>query len=652
MGPIATQLVENERRLTAAWGPPVPRGVVATPNAAERALESMREAVASRQHGRDSWLTLLAAGYEATHDERYADAARALWVIWLDNEPLQNSRWLPKGRLDPLMIPHRLGDTECDGWFGALPVFCTSNRFDEAFIARIVDHARAQLDYLCDHLYVARNMRMTQGDGLLTQGLRLAFLPEATRWRETGRRIVAESLAHQFNADGGSIEATGWYHFICMNMALRFHRLGKAMPELGLHIDPQVLAKGFDYLSALVQPDGNLAIIGDCTSPLPYHGSPLKQQEQPQRGTLAQVNERRASVLRELGMNADLPPTSQIFPHTAQAMLRSDWSDAATYLTFDATRRSGYHWHPARNAIQIFHHGKRMLSDPGRMSYDATPERTYAVSTRGHSTINFNGWNQSDAPSDISLRCEAGFDLVTGYYAGGYWPGMGAGIGPGIYGTHHRTMLWVRGRFVIVLDHVAHQAMPGHKPTIECNWQFGIGSARFDADTNRVITNHDGVHLLALPALYPDGTTFSLHSGDVNPHRGWCADDKDQPQPAPMLHMRVEQYDPWNADFATVFVPFVGTQPELDVARVARPEQTGAGHVTLRWCNGETDEVWWTRQLTSAIGRHDGIDTNAAFVHARLDASGRAIRTLVVDGTMASPYTRETRATPSMFVAE
>lgn len=589
-------------------------------------------------------LVSLAHRFARTGDDRCAEAARALFAHWLDAEPLRDGAWVPPPRYNALDIPHRLGDTECAGWFEPLATLAASPRFDEAFLARVVAHAAAQLNYLVDHLYVARNILMSQADGLLTQGLRLSFIPASARWREVGGRVIADMVTRQFNDDGGSIEATAWYHFIAMNMLLRFHRLGNAMPDLHLHADPRRVAASFDYLSALVQPDGDVTLIGDCTTGLTDHGDP------PRPCTLARVNERRAAVLRELGVPDALPPVSQLFPHTGQAMLRTDWSADATYIAFDTTRRSGYHWHPARNSVQIFHAGKRVLADPGRMTYADTPERSYAVSTRSHSTMNLNGWDQSDAPASIALRTVEGYDLVTGHYAGGYWPKLGTGFGTGIYAEHHRALLWVRGRFVVVLDNLLNNAQEAHKPDVECNWQLGFGDARLDAGAGRVVADCGGARLLLLSALRTARMAMSLHRGDTNPHRGWLADEHDQPQPAPMLRMAAARVEPWNIDLATVLVPFTGDAPSLEVIRSMDPAGAGAGRVTLRWGDGATDDLWWTRRLASAIGKRDEINTDAALVHVERDASGKMTRTLIVDGTHAAPITGRRRDLPAMFV--
>ena len=640
MSKIGDELLANERRLTEAWGdalPAVSDELIATVDrVADQTATAAGELTAWAQGMSSHLLGQLASAYRHSKDEKYARAAKAVYSFWLAKE-MEEKGWQPPK--DPLVIPHRLGDTEVVGWFGALPELVSSPAFDEAFLARIVEYARLCLNYLADNLHEGRNIRMTQTDALFTQGMRLAFLPDSAKWRAVGLRGLNDAFHRQFHPDGSSIEATGWYHYIVMNMALRYWRLKCARPELGLQVTKSLVTKALEYTTALIQPDGEFSRIGDCTAGVhPFQ-------------TLPSFLEHRANVRRELGLAAELPPPSQFFPGAKQAFLRESWEPGAMYITFDATHRKGYHWHPARNAIQLHLRDERVIADPGRMSYDATPHRAYACSTRAHSTMNLNGWQQSCSDPSFEFRSVEGYDIVHSLYDGGYWPIGDMQHGQGLYGEHHRLLMWVRGRFVVVIDSLYHTEGEGSKPTIECNWQFGPGSVDLDPESGRVAYQRREANLLMLFSLKPKGMTMSLHEGELEPCRGWVADRSDRPQPAPFLSMRAEKVDPWHTDMATVMIPHVpGEQPRVVAERLADPSDAKFGRIALKWDDGTVDEVYWTRRLQFALDDADGIRTDAAMVHIAKGADGEFVKALVYDGSYLDPYTKEWREKRETFV--
>lgn len=642
MPTIAQRLVANEQRLTEAWGDILPlyddtvRSRVDEVAASIDATGHVRPAesgVVGWAHGvNPHTLAELAAAYRATGTEAYAAAARAFYQYWLDEE---DGGHMPG---DILTIPHRLGDTEVVGWFGSLPHLLSSPSFDEEFLTLIVESARRNLDHLLTILHPARNMRMTQMDALLTEGLRLDWLPESETWRSVGLRGINDSLFRQFNADGSSIEGTGWYHYIVANMALRFWQLGQAMPSLGIQIAAEQVADAFDCTVAMVGPDGKFNRIGDCTASInPYH-------------TLDEVLDRRAEVRRILGADQTLPPTKQVFPDMKQALLRDEWSATSTYLTFDVSRRMGFHWHPARNSLQLQVGKDRLIADPGRMHYEPTPHRCHAVTTRAHSTVNLNGWNQSDSEGQItSAHCD-GYDILTGIYDGGFWPMNEMEHGHGMFGSHHRTVIWCHGRFIVVIDNVRHTQGEGEKPTIECNWQFGPGSVSLDPDNRRAESQHAEINMLMLFALCPEDTQFSLHEGEMEPCLGWVADDSDNPVPAPFLQMRIENRDPWNTDTATILIPHaIGSSPEVTACRSVDPLDRGYGSFCLQWGDGQADTFYWTPRQETWLDEVDGMKTDAGLIHLHADAGGKQETAMIHDGSYLSPLVSETKPVRETF---
>jgi hypothetical protein len=413
------------------------------------------------------------------------------------------------------------------------------------------------------------------------------------------------------------------------------------MPELGLAITTDMISRMHDYAVACTLPNGTIT---------PMHDSRGGLQMGARRN---EMMERRAAFRSTAGLPAELPPPSRLFPDAGQVFLRDRWGEEGTYLTFDATTRRSYHWHPSRNTIQLYAHGRALLVDSGYPF--AKPDfPAYGYRTREHSTLNLNGWDQSPARAQLSYRSVPGYELVEGLYEGGYWPISNHSHGQGIYAEHHRTLLWIRDRCIVVLDHLSTTSEAGRKPTLESVWQLGPGPVKLQPEQKKAVTQHPDSNLLMLFPLQPKGMQMSLHEGERDPYRGWLALDwGERYTAAPQIRLHAEKYDPWNADLVTVLVPYRGTtepgltaqatEPSLD------PNARSPGKLLLRWADGSSDELYWTHRLNTAIGEQDGFDSDAALVHLQRRANGTLDRGLVVNGSYIRPFLQEIKSRLEMF---
>jgi hypothetical protein len=259
-----------------------------------------------------------------------------------------------------------------------------------------------------------------------------------------------------------------------------------------MNVSAEGVASLFDYLAAATRPTGWITSLNDSSC-----GDFVKT-----RGNgISDVLKERAEFRKSLGLEERSLPTVQVFPWAGQAFLRESWENDATYITFDATTCRSYHWHPSRNAIQLQAYGRLFIADPGAFSYTDPLWGGYGLSTRAHSTLNLNGWNQCEGRADIRYRGAPGYDVVEGSYEGGYWSG-GAGWasdhGQGIHATHHRTLVWIRGRCIVVLDQLHHPAEPSSKPALESVWQLAQGPVELQPEKSRAFTRHEDANLLML----------------------------------------------------------------------------------------------------------------------------------------------------------
>jgi len=562
--------------------------------------------------------TLLDA-WEKTGDERYAMTSRDLIADWIRVHPTRGGWTLAKYD-NTLNLSIRNQQ-----WLGTLPYFLNSPAFNDAFVTSVVESSACQIEFLCGRLNRDGNWRIAQADSILNAGVLLTGHPKAERWRRLGVSVINDAFERQVLPDGVHVERTPDYHNWMRAVFEGYWRASRAMPELGLQIRPEVVARMYDYELASLRPNGAMNALHDCDG---AHTGKRRADWSAARG----------SFLRMAGLLDDLPPTSQNFPYAGQACWRDSWEESATYVTFDASNWGGGHCHLSRNTVQMHAFGRSLIVDPGTLTYEVSdPMLACGRSTRAHSTMNLNGWNQSESDPTSRFVSVEGYDLAEGLYAGGYWPGRyqwgwTEGHGRGLWAQHHRTALWVRGRCLVILDCLRCDAASAGGPFAESNWQFSEGRVALDAERRRAVTQHPDANLLMLLPLLPAGAQWALHEGEKEPPRGWLRGENGY-APGPMLSLTVNAIAP-ETHWAAVLIPFQGADaPQVS----AQADADRAGTLTLQWGDGHTDTVLWSPRIECAIGAADRIETDASLLHLHRGAQGRLVRGSPSTGTMSSP---------------
>jgi len=593
------------------------------------------------QHNHQEWraqlnrffqLPVLAAAWRQTRRDEYAEAARDYIMDWIRAHPSRPD-WTLAPYDNTLNLSIRMLH-----WFTALPALLDSSAFDDGTVDVMLESARVQLDYLCEHLASRMNWRIAHADSLLMNGLRLDGLPGAERWQKVGLDVLNDAFHRQVLPDGAHMERNPSYHAWMTRVFEKYWRLARAMPELGLAMQTEPIARMHDYALATTSPNGALNAMHDCRG--------RRTGIQPNQAMAA-----RNAFRREAGLPEELPPVSQFFPHAGQALLRDGWGEDATYVTFDATLWGLPHCHFSRNAVQLYAGGRALVVDPGSFTYEASdPFCAYGKSTRAHSTLNLNGWNQSEADPVTRFDSVPGYDLVASRYEGGYWPNSftwrcAPDHGRGLFAPHHRTLLWVRGQCIVVLDHVQHDyaATP---PFLEVNWQLSEGRVETDPGGAWARTCHPDSNVLMLFPLKPPGTTLSIHQGERDPLRGWLPGETDY-VPAPQVSLCLDPFPAGRANLATVLIPFEGSEPpEVTAEAVTRG---GTSELTLRWGDGSSDQVFWTDCLATAIAAQEEFQTDGSLVHLARGPDGAVLQGLAVDATYLRPLVPEVRRVPATF---
>jgi hypothetical protein len=618
-------------------------------------------------------LTPLAAGYQNTGEEEYARAARDYIEEHLEAypEPPYDDR---------LNLSIRLCQHGRQGWIGTLPHFLPSPAFDEAFVRRVVEAAREQVEYLAPRLPRHGNTRLFGVNCLLWCGLCLPFLPEAPRWRERGARLLNDSFHREINPDGSNRERDPHYLGMYVQNFSAALDWQAAFPSLGLQMQVEPVARMHDFAACSRKPSGFECGLHDGSTNWQgraggHLDGSLDEKGLPPSDTFR----RRREFRRRHGLPETDPPLSVCFPDAGQAFLRTGWDEDAEYVTFDATQWAGAHNHLSRNSVQVHAGGRTFITDPGMLTYrmgHAGGNETdnilgpYGKSTRAHSTVTLNGWNQWQTNPDRLQHWHApGYDLVRGVYAGGYWPGRYGwwrfeGGGTGLAAEHERLLLWLQGRAVIVLDRLmrwdeplageAHQA-----PDLEMNWQFPPACRlQTDAAAGRAWTGYEDANLLLLAARPPRGAALRVYEGELDPPRGWVGNpDRDHSYlPAPQLSLTASPMEDYQETMATVLVPYRGDERPDVRAAVAEREKSENPHqapgpelLRIDWPDGSRDEILWTAELDTLIGVRDELETDASLLHRRRAPDGRVTGGAAFKGTYCRPYSEVELAAPGAF---
>jgi len=514
------------------------------------------------QLNRFRFLEPLAAAWRQTRDEQYALAARGYLEDWMRTHPVRTDWTLSQGD-SRLNLAIRVGNSAFFGWGGAIFAFAGSTHFDEEFQHTLLQSLQAQLNFLVNDLTTAGNWRIAQGDCLLTTGVRFPQCEGAAGWRKRGVEVINEAARAQFLPDGVHIERTPSYHSWMTRVLHAYWALSRAHPELGLQIKTDLVQCAYEYWLASTRPNGETNRLHDSQSTLP-HWSAVEPYQ---------------AFRKAAGLSGG-PLFQQYFPHAGQALMRHGEGAKADYATFDATPYSGGHGHLSINALQLDVKGKPILVDPGMLDYERTnPMMAYGKSTRAHNTVNFNGWNQAPIThAKTAYAAAPGYNFVSGKYEGGYWPAeydwnYRSGLQGGLWARHHRLVLWVHDRFLLVLDHLMYHSNTDALPSIECNWQFERGQITVDAERDEVVTRNPDANLLLRVLGKPLDAKIHCYEGETDPIRGWTASEECL-GPAPLISVRSEGVTAQALKFVTLLVPFEGcSTPVVSAEIVAGSEE-------------------------------------------------------------------------------
>ena len=195
---------------------------------------------------------------------------------------------------------------------------------------------------------------------------------EAEKWLKKGLDIYREQLPEQILADGGHFERSVMYHCIILEDLLDLCNFGVPMD-----LSPWI-AKMLDFLAAATAPDGGIVRFNDAAE-----GIALSPEE------LFRYAER-------LGFARPAVPTGSVdLPASGYARLRKgDWTLFCDGAPIGPDYQPG-HAHADTLTFELWHRGRRLVTDLGTGIYVDSPLRREQRSTAGHNTVCVDGADSS-----------------------------------------------------------------------------------------------------------------------------------------------------------------------------------------------------------------------------------------------------------------
>ncbi|MFD5124017.1 alginate lyase family protein [Streptomyces sp. NPDC058385] len=365
---------------------------------------------------RHQYLTVLAAAYAITGDERYAErVAKHLRSWWTANPPLRGVHWISGIELGIRLLSWVWIRRLLDGWPGAAGLF-----EDNPVAQNQIWHHQRWLAAFPSRGSSANNHVIAEAAGQFAAACAFGWFPSSARWRTDAlsslerhlrsntftsglnRELATEyhglvlelGLAAVAEADAAGVPVPASVRLVLLRMTdalaaivdnrLRPPRQGDADDGHGLVVDgpgtdrwASLLATGdavfgrLDWWPAATGTDVRTPLLAALIRPYPDHGA----------APAVSRPATRPAHFADAGMT--------ILRGPEEIWCRCDGGPHG-FLSIAA------HAHADALSVEVRHDGVDVLADPGTFCYHGQPEwRQYFRSTLGHNTLQLDGGDQS-----------------------------------------------------------------------------------------------------------------------------------------------------------------------------------------------------------------------------------------------------------------
>ncbi|WP_426567477.1 alginate lyase family protein [Streptomyces canus] len=487
---------------------------------------------------RHQYLTVLAAAYAITGNERYAErVAEHLRSWWAANAPLRGVHWTSGIELGIRLLSWVWIRRLLDGWPGAAGLF----EHNSVALNQIWHHQR-WLAAFPSRGSSANNHVIAEAAGQFAAACAFGWFPSSARLRTDALRSLERHLRSNTFASGLNRELATEYHGLVLELGLAAVAEADAT---GVPVPASirlVLLRMTDALAAVVDSRLRPPRQGDADD---GHGLVVDGAGTDRWASLLATGDavfgRLAWWPAVTGTDVRTPLLAALIrPHsekgTAPAVSRpagrpAHFADAGMTILRGPEEiwcrcdggPHGFlsiaaHAHADALSVEVRHDGVDVLADPGTFCYHGQPEwRQYFRSTLGHNTLQLGGGDQSVSGGPfLWTRHARSRVLVADTSEAGVarWCAEHDGYRPSVH--RRRVELTAASRELRVVDEV-------RGPRQEVRLAFHLGPAiTADLVGNRAVLTwtRDGEDRSAALDL-PGQLSWRAHRGDVDPPLGW-----------------------------------------------------------------------------------------------------------------------------------
>jgi len=487
-------------------------------------------------------LTVLAAAWSVTGDEKYADAVdRQLRSWWRQNPNLSGIHWTSGIELGVRLISWVWIRRLMDDWPKVQDLF----EHNGDALRQIRWH-QEYLESFSSTGSSANNHAVAEAAGLLVAACGFPWFEQSSHWREVATGRLRRHLRANTYDDGLNRElATDYHRFVTELGLLAAAEARSAGHDLGDDVW-RLLAASFDAAAAMLdrtgrpprQNDGDegraLVVDGDVDPwelLLSAGSATVGALDWWPSTSPSMFGQLLADLAGPVRVSGERPPSApRSFAGAGMALLRTPRGEGPEIWCRCDGGPHGFlsiaaHAHADALSVEVRHDGVDVLADPGTYCYHGEPRwRDYFRSTIAHNTLCVDGRDQSSSGGPFLwtrharatvLRDETipGGGRVWAAAHDGYVTLPGGGV------RHQRVVRLEPGsRTLTICDHLTVQR-PGHSITMP----FHLGpqvSATLDGPRAALVWCHaDGVRTATMEL--PGELSWSAHRGESDPPLGW-----------------------------------------------------------------------------------------------------------------------------------
>ncbi|MGW7267534.1 alginate lyase family protein [Streptomyces sp. NPDC054842] len=501
---------------------------------------------------RHQHLTVLAAAYAITGNERYAErVAEHLRSWWAANPPLRGVHWISGIELGIRLLSWVWVRRLLDGWPGAAALF-----EDNPVARNQIWHHQRWLAAFPSRGSSANNHVVAEAAGQLAGACAFGWFPSSARWRAGALRSLERHLRGNTFGSGLNRELATEYHGLVLELGLAAVAEADAADVPVPATVRLVLLRMTDALAAVVDSGLRPPRQGDADD---GHGLVLDGPGTDRWASLLATGD---AVFGRLDWWPAVTSTDVRTPLLAALVRPYGKKGTAPAVTRPATRPDHFadagttvlrgpdgiwcrcdggphgflsiaaHAHADALSVEVRHDGVDVLADPGTYCYHGQPEwRRYFRSTLGHNTLTLDGEDQSASGGPFLWTRHARSRVLvadTSDPGVARWSAEHDGYRPSVH--RRRVELTAATRELSIVDEVR-----GPRRAVQLAFHLGPAVAA-DLVGNRAALTwiRDGEGRSAVLDL-PGQLDWRAHRAETAPPLGWYSAGFGRKEPATTL---------------------------------------------------------------------------------------------------------------------